>query len=175
MTASRLIPSLAAAVLGGGLLCGSCRSAPENGARPASGATQVPDEANFFLPLNGARNFLGIQLQAAEAFALKVKWQAESRVCGFQQTEFTSFSGPEVTLSRAGSLPEIAKATCQKVATYIECIPYENSFYGRAQISISRFRLDYVLADGRKGTLDFSVSLNSFDPIHMISVEILRR
>ena len=170
MTASRLIPSLAAAVLGGGLLCGSCRSAPENFAAPAMEMKSAPGEANFLLSLNGERQLLGLRVQDGEAFALKIKWQAESRVCGPGQTEFASFSGPEVTLSRAGSLPEIKQSKCQKLSTFVE---HRCDAKGDCQqLSICRYRCDYSLADGRSGSIDFSVSIGSSG---LVEAEILRR
>ena len=170
MTASRLILKLAAAVLGGGLLCGSCRSAPENFASLAIGTKTAPGEAEFLLPLNGERKILGLRLQAGEAFALKIQWQAESRVCGAGQTEFASFSGPEVQVSRAGSLPEISKAICQKLSAFIE---HRCDAQGDCQqLSICRYRCDYSLADGRSGSIDFSVSIGSSG---LVEAEVLRR
>ena len=170
MTASRLIPSLAAAVLGGGLLCGSCRSAPENFAAPAMEMKPAPGEANFLLPLNGELKLLGLRLQAGEAFALKIQWQAESRVCGPGQTEFASFSGLEIQVSRAGSLPEIKESHCQKLSTFVE---HRCDTKGDCQqLSICRYRCEFSLADGRSGTIDFSVSIGSSG---LVEVEVLRR
>ncbi|MEN9359755.1 MAG: hypothetical protein RL095_1290 [Verrucomicrobiota bacterium] len=167
MSASRISTSLAAAVLGGGLLCASCRSLPANHAPTANVA---PGDVEFLLPLSGPRSFLGLTLQDGEAFALKVKWQAESRVCGPGQTEFASFIGDEVQLDRAGSLPPILKGECRKHGSFIE---HRSDAKGDVQqVSISRYRYDYQLADGRSGSLDFAVSIGSAG---LVEAEVMRR